>query len=76
MDSEESWFDSHRKQTVSSPKQPDRRRFMKFLIHGEDGTLFPEVKRPECEANNLFSFTVEFGISVGINSLPACLHIV
>jgi len=48
---------------------------MNCPIHGVDGTLFPEVKRLECGANNLFPFTVEFGISVGINSLPTCLLI-
>lgn len=76
LDSERSWFDSHRKQILSSPKQPDRLGFMNCLIHGEKGTLFSEVKRPEREANNLFPFTVEFGISLDINSLPTCLHIV
>jgi len=48
---------------------------MNCLIHGEDCTLLSEVKRPEREASNLVPFTVEFGISVGINSLPTCLHI-
>jgi hypothetical protein len=76
LDSEESWFDSHGKQILSSPKQPDRREFRNFLVHGEAGTLFPEVKRPECEANNLFPFTVEFGVSVGKNLLSTFLHIV
>lgn len=76
LDSEEQWFDSHRKQILSSPKQPDRLEFRNCLVHGEAGTLFPEVKRPECEANNLFPFTVEFGVSVGINSLSTFLYIV
>ena len=58
LDSEESWFDSDRKKIVSSLKQPDWRGFMKYLIHGENGTLFLEVKRSEREANNLFPFTV------------------
>lgn len=75
LDSEESWFDSHRKQILSSPKQQDRLGFMNCLIHGEDQTLFSEVMQPEHEAKNLFSFIVEFGISVGTNSLPTCLHI-
>jgi len=47
---------------------------MNCLVHGEDCSLFSDVKRPEREANNLFPFTVEFGISVGISSLPTCLR--
>jgi len=49
---------------------------MNCQIHGGNGTLLPEVKLPEFETNNLFPFTVEFGINVAINSFPTCLHIV